>query len=142
MFRNVNVKFCCNNLSVFKTLISPIKMSVLSSNGNSPSPPSSSVSYSLLSGSSEQDQPTSQTHNGDQPARLETQRELLKALRELKIRMPTEWHRKGRSSTLASLQYALTCVKQVRGKCQNRNLNCISLYQHTCANKRLFCVRL
>lgn len=142
MFRNVNVKFCCNNLSVFKTLISPIKMSVLSSNGNSPSPPSSSVSYSLLSGSSEQDQATSQTHNGDQPARLETQRELLKALRELKIRMPTEWHRKGRSSTLASLQYALTCVKQVRGECQNRNLNCISLYQHTCANKRLFFVRL
>ncbi|XP_026075364.1 period circadian protein homolog 1a [Carassius auratus] len=75
-----------------------------SSNGNSPSPPSSSVSYSLLSGSSEQDQPT----------RLETQRELLKALRELKIRVPAEWHRKGRSSTLASLQYALNCVKQVR----------------------------
>ncbi|KAL1266693.1 hypothetical protein QQF64_002368 [Cirrhinus molitorella] len=74
-----------------------------SSNGNSPSPPSSSVSFSLLSGSS-----------GEQPARLETQRELLKALRELKIRMPTEWRRKGRSSTLASLQYALTCVKQVR----------------------------
>uniref|UniRef100_A0A8C1EV62 Period circadian clock 1a n=1 Tax=Cyprinus carpio carpio TaxID=630221 RepID=A0A8C1EV62_CYPCA len=75
-----------------------------SSNGNSPSPPSSSVSYSLLSGSSEQDQPT----------RLENQRELLKALRELKTRVPAEWHRKGRSSTLASLQYALNCVKQVR----------------------------
>ncbi|XP_050977047.1 period circadian protein homolog 1a isoform X1 [Labeo rohita] len=89
-------------------------LNFMCSNGNSPSPPSSSVSYSLLSGSSEQDQATSQTHNGDQPARLETQRELLKALRELKIRMPTEWHRKGRSSTLASLQYALTCVKQVR----------------------------
>uniref|UniRef100_A0A9J7ZTW0 Period circadian clock 1a n=1 Tax=Cyprinus carpio carpio TaxID=630221 RepID=A0A9J7ZTW0_CYPCA len=79
-------------------------MSLLSSNGNSPSPPSSSVSYSLLSGSSEQDQPT----------RLENQRELLKALRELKTRVPAEWHRKGRSSTLASLQYALNCVKQVR----------------------------
>uniref|UniRef100_A0A673KBS9 Period circadian protein homolog 1-like n=1 Tax=Sinocyclocheilus rhinocerous TaxID=307959 RepID=A0A673KBS9_9TELE len=85
-----------------------------SSNGNSPSPPSSSVSFSLLSGSSEQDQPTSQAPSGDQPARLETQRELLKALRELKVRMPPEWHRKGRSSTLASLQYALSCVKQVR----------------------------
>uniref|UniRef100_A0A672S503 Period circadian protein homolog 1-like n=1 Tax=Sinocyclocheilus grahami TaxID=75366 RepID=A0A672S503_SINGR len=79
-----------------------------SSNGNSPSPPSSSVSYSLLSGSS------SQAPSGDQPARLETQRELLKALRELKIRVPAEWRRKGRSSTLASLQYALNCVKQVR----------------------------
>uniref|UniRef100_A0A673L7P6 Period circadian protein homolog 1-like n=1 Tax=Sinocyclocheilus rhinocerous TaxID=307959 RepID=A0A673L7P6_9TELE len=85
-----------------------------SSNGNSPSPPSSSVSYSLLSGSSEQDQPTSQAPSGDQPARLETQRELLKALRELKIRVPAEWRRKRRSSTLASLQYALNCVKQVR----------------------------
>ncbi|XP_073686337.1 period circadian protein homolog 1a [Garra rufa] len=75
-----------------------------SSNGNSPSPPSSSVSYSLLSGSSE-DHSTSQKH---------TRRELLKSLRELKIRMPTDWRRKGRSSTLASLQYALSCVKQVR----------------------------
>lgn len=84
-------------------------MSLLSSNGNSPSPPSSSVSYSLLSGSSEQDQPT----------RLENQRELLKALRELKTRVPAEWHRKGRSSTLASLQYALNCVKQVRGEQKN-----------------------
>ncbi|XP_048034130.1 period circadian protein homolog 1a [Megalobrama amblycephala] len=85
-----------------------------SSNGNSPSPPSSSVSYSLLSGSSEQDHLTSQAASGDQPARLQTQRELLNALRELKLRMPAERRRKGRSSTLASLQYALSCVKQVR----------------------------
>nr|UVZ34203.1 period 1a [Rhynchocypris lagowskii] len=85
-----------------------------SSNGNSPSPPSSSVSFSLLSGSSEQDQPTSLSASGDQAARLQTQRELLKALRELKVRMPAERRRKGRSSTLASLQYALSCVKQVR----------------------------
>ncbi|KAK7125878.1 hypothetical protein R3I93_021297 [Phoxinus phoxinus] len=85
-----------------------------SSNGSSPSPPSSSVSFSLLSGSSEQDQPTSLSASGDQAARLRTQRELLKALRELKGRMPAERRRKGRSSTLASLQYALSCVKQVR----------------------------
>ncbi|XP_039531962.1 period circadian protein homolog 1a isoform X2 [Pimephales promelas] len=81
----------------------------------SPSPPSSSVSFSLLSGSPEQDQPTSLSGSGDhQAARLQTQRELLKALRELKVRMPAERRRKGRSSTLASLQYALSCVKQVR----------------------------
>ncbi|TRY90599.1 hypothetical protein DNTS_034645 [Danionella cerebrum] len=85
-----------------------------SSNGNSPSPPSSSVSFSLLSGSSEQDHPSSQILSGEQPARRQTQRELLKALRELKIHMPAERCRKGRSSTLASLQYALSCVKQVR----------------------------
>ncbi|XP_051973080.1 period circadian protein homolog 1a [Xyrauchen texanus] len=88
-----------------------------SSNGNSPSPPSSSVSYSLLSGSSERNHPNSQQPKGcsnEQPARLQTQRELLKALRELKIRMPKERRGKGQSSTLASLQYALSCVKQVR----------------------------
>nr|VAX54206.1 period circadian clock 1a [Squalius torgalensis] len=85
-----------------------------SSNGNSPSPPSSSVSFSLLSGSSEQDHSTSQASNSDQPARLQTQRELLKVLREVKIHMPAELRRKGRSSILASLQYALSCVKQVR----------------------------
>ncbi|XP_051540599.1 period circadian protein homolog 1a isoform X2 [Myxocyprinus asiaticus] len=88
-----------------------------SSNGNSPSPPSSLVSYSLLSGSSEQDHPNSQQPNGcssDRLARLQTQREMQKALRELKIRMPAWRCRKGRSSTLASLQYALSCVKQVQ----------------------------
>lgn len=74
------------------------------------------MSFSLLSGSSEQDQPTSLSASGDQAARLQAQRELLKALRELKVRMPAERRRKGRSSTLASLQYALSCVKQVRGE--------------------------
>ncbi|KAL0994142.1 hypothetical protein UPYG_G00118290 [Umbra pygmaea] len=85
-----------------------------SSNSHSPSPPNSSMAYSLLSGSSEQDHPSTSGCSSDQPARLQTQRELLKALRELKIRMPAEQRAKGRSSTLASLQYALTCVKQVR----------------------------
>ncbi|KAI4902860.1 hypothetical protein NFI96_019974 [Prochilodus magdalenae] len=85
-----------------------------SSNSHSPSPPSSSAAYSLLSGSSEQDQPSTSGCSSDQPARLQTQKELLKALHELKIRVPAEQRGKGRSSTLASLQYALNCVKQVR----------------------------
>ncbi|KAL6472124.1 hypothetical protein MHYP_G00183120 [Metynnis hypsauchen] len=85
-----------------------------SSNSHSPSPPSSSAAYSLLSGSSEQDQPSTSGCSSDQPARLQTQKELLKALHELKIRVPAEQRGKGRSSTLASLQYALSCVKQVR----------------------------
>ncbi|XP_048086594.1 LOW QUALITY PROTEIN: period circadian protein homolog 1a [Alosa alosa] len=86
-----------------------------SSNSQSPSPPSSSLAYSLLSGgSSEQDPPSTSGCSSDHPARLQTQRELLKALRELKIRMPADHRGKGRSSTLASLQYALNCVKQVR----------------------------
>uniref|UniRef100_A0AAY5K487 PAS domain-containing protein n=1 Tax=Esox lucius TaxID=8010 RepID=A0AAY5K487_ESOLU len=85
-----------------------------SSNSHSPSPPNSSMAYSLLSGSSEQDNPSTSGCSSDQPARLQTQRELLKALKELKIRMPADQRSKGRSSTLASLQYALNCVKQVR----------------------------
>ncbi|XP_072515755.1 period circadian protein homolog 1a [Salminus brasiliensis] len=85
-----------------------------SSNSHSPSPPSSSAAYSLLSGSSEQDQPSTSGCSSDQPARQQTQKELLKALHELKIRVPAEQRGKGRSSTLASLQYALNCVKQVR----------------------------
>ncbi|KAK6305438.1 hypothetical protein J4Q44_G00242180 [Coregonus suidteri] len=85
-----------------------------SSNSHSPSPPNSSMVYSLLSGSSEQDHPSTSGCSSDQPARLQTQRELLKALKELKIRMPADHRVKGRSSTLASLQYALNCVKQVR----------------------------
>ncbi|XP_030648421.1 period circadian protein homolog 1a [Chanos chanos] len=85
-----------------------------SSNSQSPSPPGCSVAYSLLSGSSEQDHPSTSGCSSDQPARLQTQKELLKALRELKIRVPADHRGKGRSSTLASLQYALSCVKQVR----------------------------
>uniref|UniRef100_A0A8C8HMX1 PAS domain-containing protein n=1 Tax=Oncorhynchus tshawytscha TaxID=74940 RepID=A0A8C8HMX1_ONCTS len=85
-----------------------------SSNSHSTSPPNSSMVYSLLSGSSEQDHPSTSGCSSGQPARLQTQRELLKALKELKIRMPADHRTKGRSSTLASLQYALNCVKQVR----------------------------
>uniref|UniRef100_A0A4W5KW01 Period circadian clock 1a n=1 Tax=Hucho hucho TaxID=62062 RepID=A0A4W5KW01_9TELE len=85
-----------------------------SSNSHRTSPPNSSMVYSLLSGSSEQDHPSTSGCSSGQPARLQTQRELLKALKELKIRMPADHRTKGRSSTLASLQYALNCVKQVR----------------------------
>lgn len=38
------------------------------------------------------------------------------ALRELKRRLPPERRGKGRSGTLATLQYALACVKQVQGE--------------------------
>lgn len=38
------------------------------------------------------------------------------ALRELKLRLPPERRGKGRSGTLATLQYALACVKQVQGE--------------------------
>ncbi|XP_038851767.1 period circadian protein homolog 1b isoform X2 [Salvelinus namaycush] len=83
----------------------------------SPSPPSSSLAYSLLSASSEQDPPSTSgcsSNEHHQTARVQTQKEMLKALKELKVRLPTECKGKGRSSTLDALQYALNCVKQVR----------------------------
>lgn len=40
----------------------------------------------------------------------------MKAIKELKLRLPTERKAKGHSSTLNALKYALQCVKQVRGE--------------------------
>ncbi|XP_068130136.1 period circadian protein homolog 1 isoform X2 [Hyperolius riggenbachi] len=85
-----------------------------STNSNSPSPPSSSIAYSLLSASSEQDNPSTSGCSSEQSAREKNQKELMKALKELKIRLPSQKRMKGKSGTLATLQYALSCVKQVR----------------------------
>ncbi|ETE65550.1 Period circadian protein-like 2, partial [Ophiophagus hannah] len=81
------------------------------SNSQSPSPPSSSIAYSLLSASSEQDNPST-SGCSEQSARVKTQKELMKALKEMKICLPSEKRSKGKSGTLATLQYALSCVKQ------------------------------
>nr|XP_056719616.1 period circadian protein homolog 1 [Euleptes europaea] len=85
-----------------------------STNSQSPSPPSSSIAYSLLSASSEQDNPSTSGCSSEQSARVKTQKELMKALKEMKIRLPSEKRSKGKSGTLATLQYALSCVKQVQ----------------------------
>ncbi|XP_040485921.1 period circadian protein homolog 1 isoform X1 [Ursus maritimus] len=85
-----------------------------STNSQSLSPPSSSIAYSLLSASSEQDNPSTSGCSSEQSARARTQKELMTALRELKLRLPPERRGKGRSGTLATLQYALACVKQVQ----------------------------
>lgn len=85
-----------------------------SSNSQSPSPPSSSLAYSLLSASSEQDPSSTSGCSSGQSARVQTQKELMRALKELKIRLPSERKSKGRSSTLNALKYALNCVKQVQ----------------------------
>ncbi|XP_018420318.1 PREDICTED: period circadian protein homolog 1 [Nanorana parkeri] len=85
-----------------------------STNSHSPSPPSSSIAYSLLSNSSEQDNPSTSGCSSEQSAREKNQKELMKALKELKIRLPSRKRMKGKSGTLATLQYALSCVKQVR----------------------------
>lgn len=40
----------------------------------------------------------------------------MKAIKELKLRLPSERKAKGHSSTLNALKYALQCVRQVRGE--------------------------
>ncbi|XP_056298697.1 period circadian protein homolog 1b isoform X2 [Pseudoliparis swirei] len=85
-----------------------------SSNSQSLSPPSSSLAYSLLSTRSERDPPSTSGCSSNQSARVQTQKDLMKAIKELKLRLPTERKAKGHTSTLNALKYALQCVKQVR----------------------------
>ncbi|KAK1168436.1 hypothetical protein AOXY_G9209 [Acipenser oxyrinchus oxyrinchus] len=85
-----------------------------SANSQSPSPPSSSNAFSLLSASSEPDNPSTSGCSSEESAKAKTQKELLKTLKQLKVRLPSEKRAKGKSSTLATLNYALRCVKQVK----------------------------
>ncbi|KAI1882984.1 hypothetical protein AGOR_G00240510 [Albula goreensis] len=85
-----------------------------SSNSHSPSPPSSSNAFSLLSASSELDNPSTSGCSSEESAKAKTQKELIKTLKELKLHLPPEKRHKGsKSSTLNTLKYALRCVKQV-----------------------------
>ncbi|KAM9853210.1 period circadian protein homolog 2-like [Aulostomus maculatus] len=83
-----------------------------SSNSHSPSPPSSSNAFSLVS--SEQDNPSTSGCSSEQSAKAKTQKELFKTLKELKMHLPIEKKSKGKSSTVNTLKYALRCVKQVK----------------------------
>ncbi|XP_048846090.1 period circadian protein homolog 2-like isoform X2 [Brienomyrus brachyistius] len=86
-----------------------------SSNSHSPSPPSSSNAFSLLSASSEQDNPSTSGCSSEESAKAKTQKELIKTLKELKLHLPSEKRNKrSTSSTLNTLKYALHCVKQVK----------------------------
>ncbi|XP_041118599.1 period circadian protein homolog 2-like isoform X2 [Polyodon spathula] len=85
-----------------------------SAKSQSPSPPSSSNAFSLLSSSSEPDNPSTSGCSSEESAKAKTQKELLKTLKQLKVRLPSEKRAKGKSSTLATLNYALRCVKQVK----------------------------
>uniref|UniRef100_A0A8B9I046 Period circadian protein homolog 2 n=1 Tax=Astyanax mexicanus TaxID=7994 RepID=A0A8B9I046_ASTMX len=78
------------------------------------SPPSSSNAFSLLSASSEQDNPSTSGCSSEESAKAKTQKELIKTLKELKLHLPAEKRNKGsKSTTLNTLKYALRCVKQV-----------------------------
>ncbi|XP_060761547.1 period circadian protein homolog 2-like isoform X3 [Neoarius graeffei] len=83
-----------------------------SSDSQSPSPPSSSNAYSLLS--SEQDHPSTSGCSSEQSAKAKNQKELFKTLKKLKRHLPAENHSKDQASTLHTLRYALRCVKQVK----------------------------
>ncbi|XP_037538190.1 period circadian protein homolog 2 [Nematolebias whitei] len=80
-----------------------------SSNSHSPSPPSSSNAYSLLS--SEQDNPSTSGCSSEESAKAKNQKEVIKTLKELKLHVPAD--KKHKSTTLNTLKYALRCVKQV-----------------------------
>ncbi|XP_049453641.1 period circadian protein homolog 2 isoform X2 [Epinephelus fuscoguttatus] len=82
-----------------------------SSNSHSPSPPSSSNAFSLLS--SEQDNPSTSGCSSQESAKAKTQKEVLKTLKELKLHLPAEKRHNNKPSTLNTLKYALRCVKQV-----------------------------
>ncbi|XP_054479590.1 period circadian protein homolog 2 isoform X2 [Anoplopoma fimbria] len=82
-----------------------------SSNSHSPSPPSSSNAFSLLS--SEQDNPSTSGCSSQESAKAKTQKEMIKTLKELKLHLPSEKRHNSKSSTLNTLKYALRCVKQV-----------------------------
>uniref|UniRef100_A0A8C2AJY0 Period circadian protein homolog 2 n=1 Tax=Cyprinus carpio TaxID=7962 RepID=A0A8C2AJY0_CYPCA len=88
--------------------------SFYSSNSHSPSPPSSTNAFSLLSASSEQDNPSTSGCSSEESAKAKTQKELIKTLKELKLHLPPEKRNKGsKSTTLNTLKYALRCVRQV-----------------------------
>ncbi|XP_059804018.1 period circadian protein homolog 2 [Hypanus sabinus] len=85
-----------------------------SSNSQSLSLHCSSNGFSLISASSEQDNPSTSGCSSDQSAKAKTQKELIKALAVLKRHLPSEKMTKGKSRTLSTLKYALDCVKQVQ----------------------------
>nr|XP_004542746.2 period circadian protein homolog 2 isoform X1 [Maylandia zebra]XP_012772276.2 period circadian protein homolog 2 isoform X1 [Maylandia zebra] len=82
-----------------------------SSNSHSPSPPSSSNAFSLLS--SEQDNPSTSGCSSEESAKAKTQKEVIKTLKELKFHLPADKRHNNKSSTLNTLKYALRCVKQM-----------------------------
>ncbi|DBA13608.1 TPA: hypothetical protein GDO54_018498 [Pyxicephalus adspersus] len=77
-------------------------------------PPCSSSAFSLMMADSEHN-PSTSGYSSEQPAKAKTQKELLKILKELRSCLPPEKSFRGKSSTAASLRYALHCIQQVKG---------------------------
>ncbi|XP_077147241.1 period circadian protein homolog 2-like isoform X1 [Ranitomeya variabilis] len=76
-------------------------------------PPCSSSTFPLMMADSEHN-PSTSGYSSEQPAKAKTQKELMKMLKELRSYLPPEKQSRGKSSTMASLRYALHCIQQVK----------------------------
>ncbi|KAL4688369.1 hypothetical protein H8959_004621 [Pygathrix nigripes] len=69
--------------------------------------------FSLMITKSEHN-PSTSGCSSDQSSKVDTHKELIKTLKELKVHLPADKKAKGKASTLATLKYALRSVKQVK----------------------------
>ncbi|XP_040204950.1 period circadian protein homolog 2-like isoform X2 [Rana temporaria] len=76
-------------------------------------PTCSSRAFSLMMADSEHN-PSTSGYSSEQPAKVKTQKELMKILKELRSYLPPEKKFRGKFSTAASLRYALHCIQQVK----------------------------
>ncbi|XP_053567446.1 period circadian protein homolog 2-like [Bombina bombina] len=77
------------------------------------SPPCSSNAFSLMMADSEHN-PSTSGYSSEQPAKARTQKDLIRTLKELRSFLPPEKKGCSKSSTAASLRYALRCIQQVK----------------------------
>uniref|UniRef100_A0A8C2UWA7 Period circadian protein homolog 2 n=2 Tax=Chinchilla lanigera TaxID=34839 RepID=A0A8C2UWA7_CHILA len=78
-------------------------------------PPDPQRAFSLMMAEPEPNLSTSGSGcSSKASAKVETHKELIKTLRELKVHLPADKKAKGKASTLATLKYALRSVKQVK----------------------------
>uniref|UniRef100_F7CKG2 Uncharacterized protein n=1 Tax=Monodelphis domestica TaxID=13616 RepID=F7CKG2_MONDO len=74
---------------------------------------SSSNAFSLMIGNSDHN-PSTSGCSSEPSAKARTQKELIKALKELKGHLPPDRKAKGKPSMLATLKYALRSIKQIK----------------------------
>ncbi|XP_069831654.1 period circadian protein homolog 2 isoform X2 [Dendropsophus ebraccatus] len=108
----------CNDSSSSELRVEPMdsdenaKERTLKSCSDCQPPVCSSNAFSIMMADSEHNPSTS--GYSEQPAKAKTQKELLKILKELRSYLPTGKQLRGKSSTTASLRYALHCIQQVK----------------------------
>ncbi|KAJ1089973.1 hypothetical protein NDU88_003113 [Pleurodeles waltl] len=73
----------------------------------------SSNAFRLMMADTEHN-PSTSGCSSEQPAKVKHEKELMKTLQELKMHLPPEKRTKGKSGMLATLKYAIRCIKQVR----------------------------